>query len=84
MRDAVSFLASGQTLITLVGTFFELENKEGNLPIYEVKIDYEDIDSNVYQRIYLIHSNVYNGTSHAVILSVHELTNEAKKIEKHF
>lgn len=51
MRDAVSFLAPGQTLITLVGTFFKLENKEGNLPIYEVKIDYEDIDSNVYQRI---------------------------------
>lgn len=61
LNEGVAFLAPGQTVNALAGSFIEIMDERKNFPIFDIQIDYQDIDSNSYSRSYVLDMNMYKG-----------------------
>jgi Na+/phosphate symporter len=83
LNEGVAFLAPGQSIDALTGSFIEIMDESKNFPSFDIQIDYQDIDSNSYSRAYVLDLNMYKGNFSINEKGLHELNKQVDMIEKH-
>ncbi|QWU14269.1 hypothetical protein SAMN04487895_101565 [Paenibacillus sophorae] len=83
LNEGVAFLAPGQTINALAGSFIEVMDEERNFPSFDIQIDYQDIDSISYSRSYVLDLNMYKGNFSIKEKGLHDLNKDIDKIEQH-
>jgi hypothetical protein len=81
LNEGVAFLAPGQSIDALTGSFIEIMDESKNFPSFDIQIDYQDIDSNSYSRAYVLDLNMYKGNFSINEKGLHELNKQVDMIE---
>ncbi|MDY8045303.1 hypothetical protein UY416_03230 [Paenibacillus polymyxa] len=82
LNNIVAFLAPNQTLNAFIGSFFELMDTEKTFPIFNICIRFEDLESNLYERSYVVDLNMYAGYENEIYRDIGDIHSELQKIEK--
>lgn len=67
-----------------VGMNWDFKDKDGNFPVYEVKIKYHNSSGKSYTDHYIIDLNVETGATYLIEKDIHDLTKEFIQFRKKF
>lgn len=82
LSEGISTLAPAQKLKTFADIFGSTCDEKGRYPVFQITIEYEDKDKNLYKDSYTLDTNMFSGASRIKEGNLNDVVKELEKIAK--